>query len=178
MSIYREQPSQCFRNVSRIKERAVADGYTLRLGIFETPRLLNETPRFELCHRQVVQKVVSAIHRRRAWHFTAIRSHMLERRPDELLDLARHDFVRRVRDEVEPGETPHRPPVHDMVLEPGVAQIRGDDMLYRMHCVGMNGGFRVRTLHADVERRYESAVHDIPSAYEDSVADFRVVHLK
>ena len=65
-----------------------------------------------------------------------------------------------------------------MVLEFRIAQICGDDMLDCVHCVRMDGGFRVWTLHADVKRRYVRPVDRISAAYKYPVADTRVINLK
>ena len=80
--------------------------------------------------------------------------------------------------EVEAGKAPHRPPVHHMVLEPGIAQVRGDNMLDRVHCVRMDGGFHVWTLHADIKRSYICPIDHISAAYEYPVTDARVINLK
>ena len=65
-----------------------------------------------------------------------------------------------------------------MVLELRVPQISCDNVLDRVHCVRMDGGFYVWTLHADVKRGYVCSIDHIPAAYEYSVTDARVIDLK
>ena len=101
-----------------------------------------------------------------------------ERRADQLLDVLRLDLVRRVGDEVEARQAPHRTPVDDMVLELRAAQIRRNDVLDRVHRVRMHRRLDVRLLHPDVERGDPSALDLVPPAHVDARDDARVVNLK
>jgi hypothetical protein len=127
---------------------------------------------------QIVKKEVAAVHRRRARDLAAVVGLMAKRLVDKLLDFGGHDLVLRVGDEVKPGQAPHRTPVDDTILDRRRPEIGRDDMLDRVHRIGMDGRLDIGALHADVEGGDVAAVDAVAAAYVDAWNDLGVIDLE